>query len=78
MRKLIVNTINIQRWRTCAVYKLHNANVDSQMLVLNKSSDDYTVVGLIGKVEKAMEKLRVFNEFNHFIVFGWLMYYTKG
>jgi glycosyltransferase involved in cell wall biosynthesis len=62
MKILIVNTSDINGGAARAAYRLHNAllaeDVDSQMLVMNKSSDDYTVVGPISKVEKVMTKLR--------------------
>lgn len=62
MKILIVNTSDIEGGAARAAYRLHNAlltqDVDSQMLVMSKSSDDYTVVGPISKVEKVMTKLR--------------------
>ena len=62
MKILIVNTSDIQGGAARAAYRLHNAlltqNVDSQMLVQGKSSDDYTVIGAVTKVQKVMAKLR--------------------
>lgn len=62
MKILIVNTSDINGGAARAAYRLHkallNSGVDSQMLVQNKSSDDYTVLGPVTKVQKAMGKLR--------------------
>ena len=48
MKILIVNASDIQGGAARAAYRLHrsllDANVNSQMLVINKSSDDYTVL----------------------------------
>ncbi len=62
MKVLIVNTSDIQGGAARAAYRLHkallNSDVDSQMLVQSKSSDDYTVVTGIGKIQKYTNKLR--------------------
>lgn len=62
MKILIVNTSDIQGGAARAAYRLHNAllteDINSQLLVQSKSSDDYKVVGSISKVEKVMAKLR--------------------
>jgi glycosyltransferase involved in cell wall biosynthesis len=62
MKVLIVNTSDIQGGAARAAYRLHNAllveGVESQMLVQSKSSDDYTVIGPVSKVNKMMGKLR--------------------
>ena len=62
MKILIVNTSDIQGGAARAAYRLHKAllaqNVDSQMLVQSKSSDDYTVMGSSSKVQKLMAMLR--------------------
>lgn len=62
MKVLIVNTSDIQGGAARAAYRLHkallNSDVDSQMLVQNKSSDDYTVVTETGKIKKYINKLR--------------------
>ena len=62
MKILIVNTSDIQGGAARAAYRLHKAllaqDVDSQMLVMNKSSDDYTVKGPTTKIQKAFGKLR--------------------
>ena len=62
MKILIVNTSDIQGGAARAAYRLHrsllNAGIDSQMLVQKKSSDDYTVIGPISKIEKAFSFLR--------------------
>lgn len=61
MKILIVNTSEIEGGAARAAYRLHNAllaeDVDSQILVQSKSGDDYTVIGPISKVQKAMAKL---------------------
>jgi glycosyltransferase involved in cell wall biosynthesis len=62
MKILIVNTSDIQGGAARAAYRLHKAllgqNVDSQMLVQSKSSDDFTVIGPQSKVQKYFGKLR--------------------
>ena len=62
MKTLIVNTTDIQGGAARAAYRLHKAllgqNVDSQMLVQSKSSDDFTVIGPQSKVQKAFGNLR--------------------
>ncbi|MBD3795835.1 MAG: glycosyltransferase family 4 protein [Epsilonproteobacteria bacterium] len=62
MKILIVNTSDIEGGAARAAYRLHKAllgsGVDSQMLVLDKSSDDYTVIGASTKLQKAIGKLR--------------------
>lgn len=62
MKILIVNTSDIQGGAARAAYRLHkallNSGIDSQMLVQNKSSDDYTVIGPKTKLQKAIFKLR--------------------
>lgn len=55
MKILIVNTFDIEGGAAKAAYRLHRAlldkNVESHMLVQNKSSDDNTVIGPATKVE---------------------------
>lgn len=64
MKVLIVNTSDITGGAARAAYRLHKAllmkNIDSQMLVMNKSSDDFTVskLRLISKIEKAINKFK--------------------
>lgn len=62
MKILIVNTFDIEGGAARAAYRLHRAllseGVDSEMLVQNKSSDDFTVFGNTTKVQKVMAKLR--------------------
>ena len=62
MKILIVNTYDIQGGAARAAYRLHkallNSDVDSQMLVQNKNSDDYTVVAETGKIKKYINRLR--------------------
>jgi glycosyltransferase involved in cell wall biosynthesis len=62
MKILIVNTSDIIGGAARAAYRLHQAllaeGVDSQMLVQSKSSDDFTVIRSVTKIEKAMGKLR--------------------
>jgi glycosyltransferase involved in cell wall biosynthesis len=62
MKILIVNTYDIQGGAARAAYRLHKAllgqNVDSQILVQSKSSDDFTVIGPQSKVQKAFGNLR--------------------
>ena len=64
MKILIVNTSDIEGGAARAAYRLHKAlrsqGVDSQMLVQNKSSDDYTVIAEKDKVKKTLNKLRPF------------------
>jgi glycosyltransferase involved in cell wall biosynthesis len=62
MKILIVNTSDIDGGAARAAYRLHKAllssGVDSQMLVQNKTSDDYTVLNEDKKVNKYLNKLR--------------------
>ena len=62
MKILIVNTYDIEGGAARAAYRLHTSllscGIDSQMLVQNKSSDDYTVVTETGKIKKYINKLR--------------------
>jgi hypothetical protein len=48
MKVLIVNASDIQGGAARAAYRLHKSllaqNIDSQMLVQSKSSDDFTVI----------------------------------
>ncbi len=62
MRVLIVNTFDISGGAARATYRLHRAlldeGIDSIMLVQDKYSDDYTVIGPKSKIEKAIAKSR--------------------
>ena len=62
MKILIVNYSDIWGGAARAAYRLHksllNSGVDSQMLVQDKHSDDYTVIGPETKIKKAIAKLR--------------------
>lgn len=62
MKILIVNTSDIQGGAARAAYRLHKSllskGVDSKMLVQNKGSDDWTVLGPDSKVQKGMGKIR--------------------
>lgn len=62
MKILIVNRSDIQGGAARAAYRLHLSllanNVDSQMLVQNKYSDDFTVTGPMKKLEKIISILR--------------------
>ena len=62
MKILIVNTLDIQGGAARAAYRLYksllDADVDSQMLVMNKSSDDFMVLVQEKKTTKYFNKLR--------------------
>lgn len=62
MKILIVNTADIDGGAARAAYRLHkallNSGVNSQMLVQNKSSDDFTVLSENKKFKKYFNKLR--------------------
>ncbi|TLS69319.1 glycosyltransferase family 4 protein [Photobacterium damselae] len=62
MKILIVNTSDIDGGASRAAYRLHKSlqknNIDSQMLVLSKSSDDFTVHSFNNKADKLFSKLR--------------------
>ncbi|MFV9474473.1 glycosyltransferase family 4 protein [Advenella sp. RU8] len=64
MKILIVNTLDIKGGAAKAAYRLHHAlraeGVDSHMLVQNKSSDDFTVIGPITSRQKVLSKIRPF------------------
>lgn len=59
---LIVNTSDINGGAARAAYRLHQSllmkNIDSQMLVMNKSSDDFTVLNTTSKAQKVINKLK--------------------
>jgi glycosyltransferase involved in cell wall biosynthesis len=63
MKILIVNTSDINGGAARAAYRLHSAlldnDIDSQMLVQTKSSDDFTVIlASDSKIQKGLAKLR--------------------
>ena len=62
MKVLIINTYDIQGGAARAAYRLHTAllsnGVNSEMLVQNKTSDDYTVLGPSTKKQKVIVKIR--------------------
>ncbi|NVM20698.1 MAG: glycosyltransferase [Desulfobacterales bacterium] len=62
MRVLLVNSIDLSGGAARAAYRLHQGlvsiGVDSTMLVQNKTSDDYRVIGPVSKSAKALAKLR--------------------
>jgi len=63
MKILLVNTSDIQGGAARAAYRLHKSllaqNIESQMLVQNKSSDDFTVKTIANtKLQKFTDKLR--------------------
>lgn len=64
MKILHINTYDIQGGAARAVYRLHRAllakNIDSQMFVQFKSSDDFTVLTFDSKLEKVNARLSPF------------------
>lgn len=62
MKVLIVNTSDINGGAARAAYRLHRAllaaDIDSQMLVQAKSSDDFTVLASDSKIQKGLVNLR--------------------
>lgn len=62
MNVLIVNTTDIEGGAARAAYRLHRslleAGFDSKMLVQSKTSDDFTVIGPAGKLQKGLGKIR--------------------
>ncbi len=64
MKILHINTTDIEGGAARAAYRLHrallDAGIDSQMLVQNKLSDDYTILGPTSKIEKIINKIRPF------------------
>lgn len=62
MKILIVNTSDITGGAARAAYRLHKAllfsGVESNMLVLNKTSNDPSVIGPSSKIQKIIGKLR--------------------
>src|SRR5690554_5965240 len=62
MKIVIVNTLDIEGGAARAAYRLHRAllaeGVDSRMLVQSKTSDDYTVIGSVSKIQKGLGKIR--------------------
>lgn len=61
MKPLLISTSDISGGAARAAYRLHQGlqsiNVDSQMLVQNKQSDDYTVIAPVSKLSKGIGKL---------------------
>lgn len=62
MKILIVNTLDIHGGAARATYRLHqsllNSGMNSQMLVQNKTIDDYTVLGGNTKIQKGIGLIR--------------------
>ena len=62
LKILHINTWDIQGGAARAAYRLHRGllteNMDSQMLVQSKSSDDHTVMGPETKIQKVVGKIR--------------------
>lgn len=62
LKILHVNTLDIKGGAARAVHRLHKSllaqNIDSQMLVQNKSSDDFTVISDNTKIGKFFNKFR--------------------
>ena len=62
IKPLLISTIDINGGAARATYRLHrglqNIGVDSQMLVQNKQSDDYTVTAPVSKLSKGIGKLK--------------------
>ena len=63
MKILIVNFSDIQGGAARAAYRLHRSlvdfGVDSQMLVQNKTSDDFTVISSSSNFKKIFQKFKV-------------------
>ena len=61
-KPLLISTSDINGGAARAAYRLHKGlqsiNVDSQMLVQNKQSDDYTVIAPESKVSIGIGKLK--------------------
>jgi len=62
MKILIVNRSDMDGGAARAAYRLHQAlliqDIDSQMLVQHKGSDDYTVIAPISKIKRGINLLR--------------------
>lgn len=62
MKILIVNESDSKGGAARAAYRLHKSlltqNIDSQMLVQNKESNDYTVDGPVTKIQRAVNQMR--------------------
>jgi glycosyltransferase involved in cell wall biosynthesis len=62
LKVLTVNSTDITGGAAIAAYRLHTAllvqGIDSQMLVQNKSSDDYTVIGPVSKLQRGIGLMR--------------------
>lgn len=63
MKILMVNAFDIDGGAARAAYRLHRAlldqDIDSQMLVQKKSSDDYTVIASDTKIQKVMMAMKI-------------------
>jgi hypothetical protein len=62
IKPLLISTSDINGGAARAAYRLHrglqNIAVDSQMIVQNKQSDDYTVISPESKVSQGIGKLK--------------------
>lgn len=62
MKILIVNESDSRGGAARAASRLHKSlldqNIDSQMLVQNKESDNYTITGPVTKIQRAINKMR--------------------
>jgi len=67
MKILHVNALDTKGGAARASYRLHRAlldkNVDSHMLVLEKSSDDFTVIGPTSKLKQVINNLRPYVDY---------------
>lgn len=72
MKILIVNTSDGNGGAARAAYRLHRSlikkNIDSQMLVQRKSSDDYSVIGPETKIQKAMLAMKIRSKLDQYPV----------
>ena len=62
IKPLLISASDISGGAARATYLLHQGlqsiNVDSQMLVQNKQTDDYTVISPVSKLSKGIGKLK--------------------
>ncbi|MCE9681658.1 glycosyltransferase family 4 protein [Halomonas alkalisoli] len=62
MKVLIVNAADVEGGAARSAFRLHHSllgqGIASQMLVQSKSSDDFTVIGPVTKIQKALGKIR--------------------
>ena len=73
MKILIVNSVDLTGGAARAAFRLHESllvkNIDSQMLVMNKTSDVSSIVGPLTQIEKLWARLRPILDFLPLVIY---------